>query len=127
MVGTHATAYASAKAGICRFTDQLYAEHMDVTSLRINCVEPGMTLSPLDLAQIAEEEKRTGQRHPAREHNHPPEAGAELVEFLLSPARAPINGRVLSVDDDCVARPRKGPSRRANRPSTAFVGNFLTE
>ena len=126
MVGTHATAYASAKAGICRFTDQLYAEHMEVQGLRINCVEPGMTLSPLDLAQIEAEERRTGQKHPAREHNHPPEAGAELVEFLLSPAARAINGRILSVDDDWWRDPERVQAV-AQTDLYRLRRNFLTD
>ncbi len=100
MVGVHATAYASAKAAICRFTDQLYAENMEVPDLRINCIEPGMTLSPIDLERIEEEEKASGRPHPAREMNHSPEDGAELARFLLSPAAKILNGRILSVDED---------------------------
>ena len=100
MVDVHATAYACSKAAICRFTDQLYAEHRNVAGLRINCIEPGMTLSPLDLSRIEEEEKRTGQVNPARERNHAPEDAAELVLWLLSPAARGINGRILSTDED---------------------------
>lgn len=100
MVGVHATAYASAKAAICRFTDQLYAEYMEIPGLRINCIEPGMTLSPIDLERIREEERNTGRPHPAREMNHSPDDGAELARFLLSPAARVLNGRILSVDED---------------------------
>ncbi|MCB9882649.1 MAG: SDR family oxidoreductase [Planctomycetes bacterium] len=100
MIDAHATAYASAKAAICRFTDQLYAEHRSSKGLRINCMEPGMTLSPRDLEAIEAEEARTGSPHPAREHNHSPDDGAELALFLLSPGAAALNGRILSVDED---------------------------
>jgi NAD(P)-dependent dehydrogenase (short-subunit alcohol dehydrogenase family) len=100
MADVHATAYASAKAANCRFTDQLYAEHMKVPGIRINCVEPGMTLSPRDLARIEEEERLRGVVHPAREFNHPPEDAAELVMFLLSSAARGLNGRILSVDEE---------------------------
>lgn len=94
------TAYASAKAAICRFTDQLYAENLHRPGFRINCMEPGMTLSPRDLARIEAEEKASGKVHAAREHNHSPKDGAELALFLLSPAAAALNGRILSVDED---------------------------
>lgn len=107
MIDAHATAYASAKAAICRFTDQLYAEHLNSRGLRINCIEPGMTLSPRDLAAIEEEERRTGTVHPAREHNHAPEDGAELAMFLLGPDSVALNGRILSVDEDWWRDPDK--------------------
>lgn len=100
MVDAHATAYGSAKAAVCRFTDQLYAEHMKTPGLRINCIEPGLTLNSDELKRIEDEERRTGRVHPAREHNHDPAACAELALFLLSPAARGINGRILSVDDD---------------------------
>jgi 3-oxoacyl-[acyl-carrier protein] reductase len=100
MAGVHATAYATAKAGICRFTDQLYSEYMDVPGLRINCIEPGMTLSPIDLERIREEERVTGRPHPARELNHSPDDAAELARFLVSPAARTLNGRILSVDEE---------------------------
>jgi len=100
MVGVHATAYASAKAAVCRFTDQLYAEVLDVPGIRVNCMEPGLTWSPKDLERIKAEEEATGQPHPLRERNHDPEDGAELALFLLSPAARPLNGRILSVDED---------------------------
>jgi NAD(P)-dependent dehydrogenase (short-subunit alcohol dehydrogenase family) len=107
MVGVAATAYASAKAAVCRFTDQLYAEHMDVPGLRVNCMEPGMTLSPRDLAAIEAEEKRTGRVNPARERNHPPEDAARLALFLVSPAARRLNGRLLSVDEDWWQNPER--------------------
>lgn len=100
MVGVNATAYASAKAGICRFTDQLYVEVMDMPAIRVNCMEPGMTWSPKDLERIVEEEKALGRPHPLREMNHPPEDGARLACFLLSPEARLLNGRILSVDED---------------------------
>jgi len=97
-VGSTITAYASAKAAICRFTDQLAAEVMD-TPIRVNCIEPGMVWDPPTLEKVAEEEQETGKPHPHRIHNCPPEAAAELVVFLLSAAGADINGRLISVND----------------------------
>ena len=107
MVGVNATSYASAKAAICRFTDQLYVEVMDVPGIRINCMEPGMTWSPRDLERIEEDEKVSGRRHPLREMNHPPEDGARLACFLLSPEARCLNGRILSVDEDWWRDPSK--------------------
>ncbi len=97
-VGYNATAYASAKAALCRFTDQLQAELLD-TGIRVNCIEPGMVWSPDKLAEIEAEEHRSGQPHPDRATNRSPEAAAELVEFLTSTAGAAIRGRILSVND----------------------------
>jgi len=100
MVGVHATAYASAKAAVCRFTDQLYAEVIEFPGIRINCMEPGLTWSPKDLERIKAQEEETGHPHPLRERNHSPEDGAKLALFLLSPASRQLNGRILSVDED---------------------------
>jgi len=107
MVGVNATAYASAKAGICRFTDQLYAEVMDVPGIRINCMEPGMTLNCEDLKRIEEEEAATGRPHPLREMNHSPEDAAELAAFLLGPASRELNGRIFAVDEEWWRDPDK--------------------
>lgn len=97
-VGYFATAYASSKAAICRFTDQLQAELLD-TGIRVNCVEPGMVWSPDKIAEVEAEEQRTGQAHPDRATNRSPEAAAELVEFLTTEPGAAIRGRIVSVND----------------------------
>lgn len=97
-VGMHATAYATVKAAICRFTDQLHAELLD-TPLRVNCIEPGMVWDPDRLAAVAAEEAASGTPHPERAFNRSPELAAELVEFLASPSGAMIRGRILSVND----------------------------
>jgi NAD(P)-dependent dehydrogenase (short-subunit alcohol dehydrogenase family) len=106
MLGVHATAYAAAKAGICRFTDQLAAELLD-TRIRVNCLQPGLVWSPDRLEQIEAEEARTGRPHRDREHNHAPEEAAELALFLSSDASAPLTGRLVSVDDDWWRDPEK--------------------
>lgn len=107
MIGVNSTAYATAKAGICRFTDQLYAELMDKPGIRVNCLEPGMTWSPKDLERVEADEKAMGRPHPLRERNHPPEDGAELAYFLLSEEAKALNGRLLSVDEDWWRNPEQ--------------------
>lgn len=105
MLGVHATAYAAAKAGICRFTDQLAAELLD-TRIRVNCLQPGRVLNPRELSQMEEEERRTGTPHPERAEHHPPELAAELAVFLTSDESAPLTGRLVSVDDRWWRDPR---------------------
>jgi 3-oxoacyl-[acyl-carrier protein] reductase len=106
MVGMHATAYASAKAGIGRFTDQLAVELWD-TGIRVNCLQPGLTWSPETLGKIEEEERKSGRPHALREHNHAPEDGGELALWLASDASAPLTGRLVSVDEDWWRDPEK--------------------
>lgn len=98
MLGHHLTGYATAKAAICRFTDQLQAELLD-TDIRVNCIEPGMVWSPDRLKEVEAEEARTGKPHPDRELNRPPEEAAELALFLVSEAGSALRGRLLSVTD----------------------------
>lgn len=99
MVGDHLTAYAAAKAGVCRFTDQLAVELFG-TGIRVNCMQPGQVWSEDRQRQIQQEEQRTGAPHPHRQHNHPPEHAAELCAFLLADDSAPLSGRIASVDED---------------------------
>ena len=98
MLGHHLTAYATAKAAICRFTDQLQAELLE-TGIRVNCIEPGMVWSPDRLCEVETEESHTGKPHPDRVFNRSPEDAAELALFLASEAGAALRGRVLSVGD----------------------------
>ena len=97
-LGVPSTAYASAKAALCRLTDQLASELLD-TGIRVNCLQPGMVWSRHDLVAVEAEERRTGRPHPGRAGNHPPEDAAELALFLVSDASAPLTGRIVSVDE----------------------------
>jgi len=99
MLGEHYTAYAAAKAGICRLTDQLAVELLDA-GVRINCLQPGMVWNEDHERAVAAEEQRTGAPHPQRAQNHPPEHAAELAAFLLAEDSAPLTGRIASVDED---------------------------
>ena len=106
LLGVHLTAYAAAKAGVCRLTDQLAAELLD-TPIRVNCLQPGLVWSPERLREIEAEEARIGKPHPNRAENHPPEDAAELAVFLASDASAPLTGRLVSVDDTWWRDPEK--------------------
>ncbi len=98
MLGEPYTAYASAKAAICRLTDQLAVELWD-SGIRVNCLQPGMVWNQDVLAKVVVEEQRTGQVHPQRAQHRPPELAAELAAFLLSADSAPLTGRIASVDE----------------------------
>jgi NAD(P)-dependent dehydrogenase (short-subunit alcohol dehydrogenase family) len=98
-LGVHASAYAAAKAAVCRLTDQLQAELLD-TPIRLNVLEPGMVWSAEKLSAVEAEEKATGRPHPLRPHCRPPEAAAELAVWLASDASASMQGRCVSVNDD---------------------------
>jgi NAD(P)-dependent dehydrogenase (short-subunit alcohol dehydrogenase family) len=69
-------AYAAAKAGVCRLTDQLTAELLD-TEIRVHCIDPG----PVSTGAVA------------------PEAAGELAAWLCSDASLPLRGRLVSVQD----------------------------
>jgi 3-oxoacyl-[acyl-carrier protein] reductase len=106
MLGLTATAYATAKAGLCRFTDQLATELLDC-GVRVNCLQPGLTWSEEKLREIEAEEERTGEAHPQRGANHSPEDAAELAGWLVSDESAPLTGRSVSVDEDWWKNPER--------------------
>lgn len=99
MLGEYYTAYAAAKAGICRLTDQLAVELLDA-GIRVNCLQPGMVWHEEHERAVAAEEQRTGVPHPQRAQNRPPERAAELAAFLLADESAPLTGRIASVDEN---------------------------
>lgn len=106
MIDVAATAYACAKAAICRFTDQLTAELLD-TEIRVNCIEPGHVLSSEKLAAMEAEEARTGSAHPAREYAREPSEAADLAVWLASDESSPLRGRVVSAADSWWKDPEK--------------------
>ena len=99
LVGVQATAYATAKAGLCRLTDQLALE-LHPAGIRVNCLQPELTWSPERRASIEADEAASGRPHPERAMNHDPEDAAELATWLASDASAPLTGRSISVNDD---------------------------
>jgi 3-oxoacyl-[acyl-carrier protein] reductase len=98
LLGVHATAYASAKAALCRFTDQLAVELLE-SGVRVNCLLPGHTPSPDALRRIEEQERASGAAHPERAHMRSPEEAAELAAWLASDSSAPLSGRLVSPQD----------------------------
>ena len=98
LLGVPLTAYASAKAAICRFTDQLAVELLE-SGIRVNCLLPGLTWSAAWLRVVEEEEQRLGRPHPERAANRPPEETAELAAWLASDASRPLTGRTVAPEE----------------------------
>lgn len=94
----HHTAYAVAKAALCRLTDQLAFELLQ-DGVRVNCIQPGMVWNEHDLVRIERDERERGAPHPMRVHNHRPEDVAELALWLGSERSAPLSGRLVALDD----------------------------
>jgi len=92
------TAYATAKAALCRLTDQLAFELL-ASGVRVNCLQPGLVLNEDDLARVESEESVLGAPHALRASNHTPEQAAELALWLLGSASAPLSGRLVATDD----------------------------
>lgn len=105
-VGQELTAYAAAKAGLCRFTDQLAVELLG-TGIRVNCLQPGQVLDEDALRDLAAEEARTGVQGQRRAGNHAPADAAELTAWLLADESAPLTGRIVAVGEDWWRDPRR--------------------
>ena len=96
VLGQHCTAYACAKAAVCRFTDQLTAELLD-TSIRVNCLDPGRVPAGASADGAGDgAEQAEAEGTPARAA----ERAAELAVWLVSAASEPLRGRLVSVHDN---------------------------
>ena len=69
------------------------------TGVRVNCMQPGLVWSDERRREVEESERRTGQPHSERPHNHSPEEAAALAVWLAADESAPLTGRTVSVDD----------------------------
>jgi len=67
--------------------------------IRVNCLAPSITQTPLASALLNTEEKiaANGQRHPLGRIGQPEDV-AELAAFLLSDKSSWITGQILHVD-----------------------------
>jgi NAD(P)-dependent dehydrogenase (short-subunit alcohol dehydrogenase family) len=100
----NSSAYAAAKTGLVRLTETA-AQEMQSFNIQINAVTPGLVATRLseEMARSLEAESpedAARYREFLRTNAHPPEAGADLVAFLASPAADALTGRWLTVYDD---------------------------
>ena len=91
------TSIAAAKGAVESLTRSLAAEW--APDIRVNCIAPSLTDTPLAGALLSSEEKRkaSGDRHPLRRVGLPADSAA-LAGFLLSEKASWISGQVIGVD-----------------------------
>jgi NAD(P)-dependent dehydrogenase (short-subunit alcohol dehydrogenase family) len=91
------TQVASSKGAVEGLMRALAAEL--APSIRVNCVAPSLTDTPLTQILINTDEKRAQneQRHPLKRIGNPTDI-ADAVEFLLSEKASWITGQVLHID-----------------------------
>lgn len=118
--GAHHTAYAVAKAALCRLTDQLAFELLQ-DRVRVNCIQPGMVWNEHDLARVADAERERGAPHPLRAQNRRPEDVAELALWLCSERSAPLSGRLVALDDPWWRTADRATLERIQQDSHAFT------
>lgn len=88
---------ASAKGAVEGLTRSLAAEL--APKIRVNCIAPSLTNTPLAARLLANEEKQkaTAERHPLKRFGEPRDI-ANLACFLLNEESSWITGQVLHVD-----------------------------
>ena len=91
------TQIAASKGAIEGLTKALAAEY--APTIRVNCVAPSLTDSPLAAALLNSEQKReaNAQRHPLKRIGTTADI-AHMVEFLLSAKASWITGQIMHVD-----------------------------
>jgi 2-hydroxycyclohexanecarboxyl-CoA dehydrogenase len=92
---TGETVYAGAKGGVIAFTKSL-AREMARYKIRVNCVCPGPTDTPLFRAQPVKMQEALEHAIPMRRLAQPEEV-ADAIAFLASSRSSFITGQVLSV------------------------------
>lgn len=108
IVGTaHQSVYCASKGGIVLLTKALAVEYQG-RGIRVNCVCPGATETPLLAGVLAQAEQAFGGRDRVLEawkRRYPtgrfatPEAVAAAVAYLASDEAAFVNGHALVIDD----------------------------
>lgn len=100
------TAYGAAKAGLEGLTRAMAIDH--APTIRVNCLIPGLTDTPLVWRHVPEDELEATRRAAAAEvplgRMATPEEIGELVLFLCSEASAFITGASIVADGGVLAR-----------------------
>jgi 3-oxoacyl-[acyl-carrier protein] reductase len=97
----HFSAYATAKAGLVRFSEIL-AHEVDDLNVQVNCVAPGMLNTDMLQAIVAAGPEKTGLEEYAQAIQQVekggtlPQRAADLCVFLASAASAGITGKLIS-------------------------------
>jgi len=95
------SAYATAKAGLVRFSETL-AEELKPHNIRVNCIAPGAMRTAMLEDVVAKGEAATGKKEyetavrVLREGGAPMQRVADLALFLASDASHGITGRLIS-------------------------------
>lgn len=110
------TSYHTAKAAIIGLTTSLAGEWAP-HGIRVNCVLPGLTRTPMAAAEIEASEPAAAARVPLGRIGEPDEVAA-LIRFLLSDGAAMITGSALPVDGGQLAMVGNAEDVRALQPGT---------
>jgi NAD(P)-dependent dehydrogenase (short-subunit alcohol dehydrogenase family) len=96
-VSNHA-AIAAAKGGVEALTRSLAADFSGI-GLRVNCIAPGLTRSPMTARMLGNEAavKQIAAQYPLGRHGEAEDAAA-LTAFLVSPGATWITGQVIGLD-----------------------------
>lgn len=90
--------YCAAKAAVKSLTETMALEEAP-HGITVNCVAPGMILTPMNARAVADVEYRQSREaHIPAGRAGTPEEVAALVAFLASPAARYINGATLTID-----------------------------
>lgn len=91
------TSIATAKGALEGLTRSLAAEY--APKIRVNCIAPSLTNTPLASRLLATEEKKkaSDERHPLKRIGEPEDL-ASLAAFLLSPQSSWITGQIIHAD-----------------------------
>lgn len=98
--GIHGTAgrvaYSASKGGVVNLTEAMALDHA-ADHIRVNCICPGPTETPMTPVTSPEHRTRLNQRIPIG-HVGQPEDVAEAALYLASDAARQVTGSILSVD-----------------------------